>query len=92
MAEGRAGEALAVKARILPIDPGSYQNHALHRGERATDLVGAQLLARWVCPLQSLLTQNRVQFLIEPEDFNALIDQTANHLRDCFIMPLSRRD
>jgi hypothetical protein len=24
-----------VKARILPIEPGSYQNHALHRGERA---------------------------------------------------------
>jgi hypothetical protein len=35
VAEGRAGEALAVKARILPIDPGSYQNHALHKGERA---------------------------------------------------------
>jgi hypothetical protein len=24
-----------VKARILPLDPGSYQSHALHRGERA---------------------------------------------------------
>jgi hypothetical protein len=24
-----------VKARILPIEPGTYQNHALHRGERA---------------------------------------------------------
>jgi hypothetical protein len=35
VAEAGALEAVAVKARILPLEPGRHENHALHRGERA---------------------------------------------------------
>src|SRR5215213_1395433 len=33
-----------------------------------------------------------MEFSIEPENFDALIDQTAHKLRDCFVAGLSSRD